>query len=94
MHDIKDKIIADLRHELDTARAVIRLLAEQQQRDEERHEHELREAKRDSDKLHRLVDEWKKATKRADDIYGCGSFREEEQAMDAASAAEEALRNA
>lgn len=46
MTDIKDKIIADLRSELDTARAVIKLLEEQQQRDEERHEHELREAKR------------------------------------------------
>ena len=94
MHDIKDKIIADRRHELDTARAVIKVMEDNERLAEERHEHELREAKRDSDKLHRLVDEWKKATKRADDIYGCGSFREEEQAMDAASAAEEALRNA
>lgn len=46
MHDIKDKIIADLRHELDTARATIKVMEENERLAEERHEHELREAKR------------------------------------------------
>ena len=46
MTDIKDKIIADLRHELDTARAVIKLMEENERLAEERNEHELREANR------------------------------------------------
>ena len=46
MTDIKDKIIADLRHELDTARAVIKVMEDNERLAEERHEHELREAKR------------------------------------------------
>ena len=46
MHDLKDKIIADLRSELDTARAVIKLMEENERLAEERHGHELREAKR------------------------------------------------
>lgn len=46
MTDLKDKIIADLRSELDTARAVIKVMEDNERLAEERHEHELREAQR------------------------------------------------
>ena len=46
MTDIKDKIIADLRHELDTARAVIKVMEDNERLAEERHEHEMREMER------------------------------------------------
>lgn len=47
MSDIKDKIIADLRSDLDTARACIKVMEDNDRRAEERHEHDMRAAKRD-----------------------------------------------
>lgn len=55
MTDIKDKIIADLRHELDTARAVIKVMEDNERLAEERHEHELREASGSLGKLRERV---------------------------------------
>ncbi len=111
MTDIKDKIIADLRHELadykseadkvteamgsenlrlqselDTARAVIKVMEDNERLAEERHEHDMRS-------LRRLVDEWKEADAALKDAAE-GDPETCHNAYDKFNKTEEALRHA